>query len=102
MTAERHSTRHLILQYNLATHCMYVSHAMECNYSCGNFRYIIDTTSATATCTCLISSHVRYCHGTSHQALKTKAERKMAEKHTVSRPGCISKHKELVRQVSEG
>ena len=28
-------------------------------------------------------------------------EREMAEKHTMSRPGCISKHQELVRQVSE-
>jgi len=26
----------------------------------------------------------------------------MAEKHDVSTPGCISKHQELVRQVSEG
>ena len=30
------------------------------------------------------------------------SEREMAEKHTVSRPGCISKHQELMRQVSEG
>ena len=29
-------------------------------------------------------------------------EREMAEQHAVSRPGCISKHQELVRQVSEG
>ena len=29
-------------------------------------------------------------------------ERKMTEKPAVSRPGCISKHQELVRQVSEG
>ena len=29
-------------------------------------------------------------------------EREMAEKHAVRRPGCISKHQELVRQVSEG
>ena len=28
-------------------------------------------------------------------------EREMTEKHAVSRPGCISKHQELVRQVSE-
>ena len=28
-------------------------------------------------------------------------EREMAEKHTVSTPGCISKRQELVRQVSE-
>ena len=26
----------LILQYNLAMHCMYVSHTLECNYNCGD------------------------------------------------------------------
>ena len=29
-------------------------------------------------------------------------EREMTEEHAVSSPGCISKHQELVRQVSEG
>ena len=29
-------------------------------------------------------------------------EKEMAEKHAMSRPGCISKHQELVRQISEG
>ena len=28
-------------------------------------------------------------------------EREMAKKHAVNRPGCISKHQELVRQISE-
>ena len=41
-----------------------------------------------------------YCHATSGQSSKTKAE--MGEKHAVSRPGCIRKHQDLVRQVSEG
>ena len=29
-------------------------------------------------------------------------DREMAKKHAVSRSGCISKHQELVREVSEG
>ena len=29
-------------------------------------------------------------------------EREMAKKHAVSRLGCISKHQELMREVSEG
>ena len=29
-------------------------------------------------------------------------EREMAEKHALNRPGCISKHQELARQVSKG
>ena len=32
---------------------------------------------------------------------RRQSEREMAEKHAVSRPGCISKHQKLVRQVSE-
>ena len=40
--AECLSARYLILQYSLAVCCMYVSHALECNYSWGDFRYIID------------------------------------------------------------
>ena len=31
--AEHLSTRYLILQYSLAVHCVYVSHALECNYN---------------------------------------------------------------------
>ena len=74
--------------------CMYVSHALDCNCSCGDFRYIIDT--ASATCTCYQATRGI----ASSQASKTKAE--MADKHAVSMPGCISKHQELLRQVSEG
>ena len=42
LIAECLSVRYLILQYSLTVHCMYVSHALECNYSCGDLRHIID------------------------------------------------------------
>ena len=42
IVAEHFSARYLILQYNLAMGYMYVSHALECNYNCGEFHYIID------------------------------------------------------------
>ena len=42
LIAEHLSARYLILQYSLAVRCVYVSHALECNYSCEDFHYIID------------------------------------------------------------
>ena len=60
----------------------------------------------------VLSSHVRiygvHVLGMEHRKelarlrKRRQREREMAEKHAVSRPGCISKHQELVRQVSEG
>ena len=99
---------------------MYVSHALECNYNCEDFRYIIDLLMiASATCmyyyTLYMYVHVLSSHAhtvymysvwnveRSWPGFKNKGrEREMAEKHAVSRPGCISKDQELVRQVSEG
>ena len=64
-------------------------------------------------CTCTRTSyqatHVRYActwYGTSKAAGQDSkmiegGEREMAEKHAVSRTGCISKHQELVKEVSE-
>ena len=40
MIAKLLSARHLILQYSLIMCCTYVSHALECDYSCEDFRYI--------------------------------------------------------------
>ena len=109
MIAERLSARHLVLQYSLATRCMYVSHALECYYYCGNSHYIIDTTSTMYICTYYV--HVRARAINPRVVLPWNIERswlgfenegrEMAEKHTVSRPEFISKHQELVRHVSD-
>ena len=106
LIAECLSARHLILQYSLAMH---VSHALECNYNCG-----ISGTSLTplASAMCMYCVHVR-AHVIKPRAVlpwnidwpgyKNKGrERETAKKHAMSRPGCISKHQELMRQVSEG
>ena len=72
---------------------------------------------ASATCTVHVRAHVIkpraygvHVPGTEHRKelarlrkrRQSQREREMTEKHAVSRPGCISKHQELVRQVSEG
>ena len=101
LVAERISARHLILQYSLATRCicMYVSHALECNYSCGDLRYITDI--ASATCTCYQATRGIAMRRLARLRKRRHREREMAEKNAVSRPGCISKHQDLVRRVSE-
>ena len=55
---------------------MHVSHALECNYSCGDFCYIIDT--AGTTCMCYQATRGI----TSGQASKTKAERERGGRET--------------------
>ena len=88
---------------------MYVSHTLECNYSCGDFcyiidnavciiyGYIIDTTSTMCTC-------YQATRGIALRLAKLRKRRQRerdGREHTVSTPGCISKRQELVRQVSK-
>jgi len=108
LIAKRLSARLLILQYSLATCCMYVSHTLECNYNREDFCYIIDTAIASALCmyyTPYMYMHVllRWNVERSWPGFENEGiEREMAEKHAMTRPGSISKHQELVRQVSKG
>ena len=80
LVAERISARHLILQYSLATRCicMYVSHALECNYSCGDLRYITDI--ASATCTCYQATRGIAMRRLARLRKRRRREREMAEK----------------------
>ena len=80
---------------------MYASHALECNYNCGDFvksLMIALRAHVIKPCAYSIWNVERSWPGFENEG----SEREMTEKHAVSRPGCISKHQELVRQVSEG
>ena len=100
MIAERLSARHLILQYSLAVHCTY---ALECNYNYGDFCYIIDDRYVLSGHACTVYMYLVWNVEKSWPGFENEGRGKeVAEKYAVSMPGCISKHQELVRRVSEG